>query len=68
MKIKLLAIATLALVAGCGIFSTKAPCPGVWCIDVSTIPGPALCYLTQADMLAAKQAFEAKGATVAVRK
>ena len=68
---------TLTLIAltltGCGLFGigVKSPCAGLYCLDVTAagIPGEALvCYSTQAQMLDAQKAYEAKGIKAKVAK
>ena len=70
---KTILITTALLLGGCGIFGAgvKSPCAGLYCLDVTAagIPGEALiCYSTQAEMVSAQKAYEAKGIKATVAK
>jgi len=51
----------IGLGQGCVHGQANSPCPGLWCISVTELPGPKLCYDTEAQMLAGKAQYEAKG-------
>jgi len=67
MKTTMILTLTLLLTA-CVHGQANSPCPGLWCISVTELPGPKLCYDTEAQMLASKAQYEAKGMHATVVK